>query len=87
MPMSTGGDRINFHYNFGDYNNSLKALSQTQTPNTLVVLSHVNREHPIIFRQKLQDTLASYLWCTHTEEALFYRTFSRRNYFLLHLYS
>ena len=51
MPTSTGGDRINFHYNYGDYNNDLKTLTQTQTPNTLLVLSQINREHPIVFRQ------------------------------------
>ena len=56
MPTSTGGDIINFHYNYGDYNNGLKTLTQTQTPNTPLVLSQINREHSIVFRQKLQDT-------------------------------
>ena len=56
MPTFAEGDRIKFHYNFGDYNNSLKTLTQTQTPNTPLVLSQMNREHPIVFRQKLQDT-------------------------------
>ena len=50
MPTSTGGDRINFHYNYGDYNNDLNTLTQAQTPNTPLVLSQVNREHPIVFR-------------------------------------
>ena len=50
MPTSTGGDRINFHYNCGDYNNDLNTLTQAQTPNTPLVLSQVNREHPIVFR-------------------------------------
>ena len=51
MPTSIEGDRIKFHYNYGDYNNDLKTLTQTQTPNTLLVLSQINREHPIVFRQ------------------------------------
>ena len=72
MPTFIEGDRIKFHYNFGDYNNSLKTLTQTQTPNTPLVLSQINREYPIVFRQKLQDALASYLQCAHIEEALCY---------------
>ena len=39
MPTSMGGNRIKFYYNFGDYNNSLKALSLTQTSNTPFILS------------------------------------------------
>ena len=39
-----------FHYNCGDYNNDLNTLTQAQTPNTPLVLSQVNREHPIVFR-------------------------------------
>ena len=53
MPISIEGDRIYFHYNCGDYNNDLKTLTQTQTPNTPLVLSQINREHPIVFRQKI----------------------------------
>ena len=56
MPTSIGGNRINFHYNFGDYNNGLKTLSHKPKPHTPLVLSQINREHPIVFRQKLQDT-------------------------------
>ena len=56
MHISIEGDRIYFHYNCGDYNNDLKTLTQTQTPNTPLVLSQINREHPIVFRQKLQGT-------------------------------
>ena len=32
MPTFTGGDRIKFHYNFGDYNNSLKTFSHKPKP-------------------------------------------------------
>ena len=64
MPTSTGGDRINFHYNYGDYNNDLKTLTQTQTPNTLLVLSQINREHPIIFRQIARQS--HFLTLVHT---------------------
>ena len=70
MPTSIGGNRINFHYNFGDYNNGLKTLSHKPKPHTPLVLSQINREHPIVFRQELQNTLTSYLWCTHREKVL-----------------
>ena len=53
MPTSIGGNRINFHYNFGDYNNGLKTLSHKPKPHTPLVLSQINREHPIVFRQEL----------------------------------
>ena len=47
MSTSMGGNRIKFHYNFGDYNNSLKTLSQIQTPNAPLVLSQINRKHQL----------------------------------------
>lgn len=72
MSTSKGGEKIKFHYNFGNYNNSLKTLSQIQTPNIPFILSQINRKHLIVFRQKLKNTLTSYLWCAHTEEALCY---------------
>ena len=50
MSTSTRDDRIKFLYNFENYNNSLKTLSQIQTPNTHLVLSQINRKHPIVFR-------------------------------------
>ena len=53
MFTSMRGNGMKFYYNFGDYNNSLKALSQTQTSNTPLVLSQINKEHPIVFRQEL----------------------------------
>ena len=75
MPTSTRGDKLKFYYDFGDYNNNLKTLAQTQISNTtLLVLLQIDREHPIVFRQDLQDTLAPYLWCTHMEEILCYLT-------------
>ena len=45
-----------FHYNYGDYNNDLKILSHKPKPQIHSWFSHINREHPIVFRQKLQDT-------------------------------
>jgi len=53
MPTSIRDNRIKFYYNFGDYNNSFKALSQTQTSNIPLVLSKINKEHPIECRQEL----------------------------------
>ena len=57
MPTFTGGDRIKFHYNCGDYNNDLKILfSHKPKPQIYPWFSHINRKHPIVFKQKLQDT-------------------------------
>ena len=51
MPTSTGGDRINFHYNCGDYNNGLKTLSHKPKLQIHPWFSHKkNREYSIVFR-------------------------------------
>ena len=40
MPTFTVGDRIEFHYNFEDYNNSLKTLSHKPKPQIHPWFSH-----------------------------------------------
>ena len=40
MSTFTGGDKIKFHYNYGDYNKDLKTLSRKPKPQIHPWLSH-----------------------------------------------
>ena len=75
MPMSVGGDRIKFHKPKPPIHPWLSHLFNFffffySKP---LVFSQLNREHPIVFREELQDTLTS-IFGTHIEEALCYLT-------------
>ena len=70
MPTFTGGDRIYFYYNCGDYNNDLKTLSHKPKSQIHPWFSHINREHPIVFRQKLQETNFLYFGA-HTQKKFY----------------
>ena len=55
MPTSTGGDRINFHYNCGDYNNDLKTVSHKPKPQIHPWFSHKKIENTLLYLDKFMN--------------------------------
>ena len=88
MPTSKRGDKIKFHYNFGDYNNSLKALSHKPKLQIHPWFSHKWIENTLLYLDKSCKTLTSYtLVHTHTEELLIAISVANtHDSYLLHLY-
>ena len=86
MPTFTGGDRIYFHYNCGDYNNDLKTLSHKPKSQIHPWFSHII-ENTLLYLDKSCKKLTSYtLVHTHRRSSNCYLRSSHRNSLLLLLH-